>query len=327
MRFPAVSSDMANTLGGPRSRGPGSGGGAHMPKATKLLGVEPQDLLGVKPRHATAQSPSRAGPDDVAWPSMVDAALRNAEAPWDNFSSQDYWRHNYLTVQPEDREIIDRVSNFFICALADRGRVRRAIDVGSGANLYPALLMLPWTDQILLSDLSASNVNWLRRRVQDEDSSWDWQPFWVEMGKRPCYRQIGDPRKQLRGACLSEPGLAGIEQRSVFDLPRAQWQLGTMFFVAESITRDRAEFYRALSRFTGALTPGAPFAATFMAGSTGYPVAEIRFPALPITANDVVDHFAKLGVSDLSVHENQAETRVRPGYEGMIVATGFAGVG
>jgi hypothetical protein len=258
---------------------------------------------------------------------MADAAaLRNADAPWDNFSSQDYWHHNYVTVQPEDREIIDWVSAFLIQAFASRDRVRRAIDVGSGANLYPALLMLPWTDQILLSDFSASNVNWLRHRVLGADPTWEWQPFWDELGKRQGYGQIGDPRKQLREACKSERGLAGIEQRNVFDLPSAHWELGTMFFVAESITQDGTEFHAALRCFVGALTPGAPFATAFMAGSTGYPVAGIPFPALPITPNDVVEQFAKLGVKDLSVHENQTQVRVRPGYAGMIVATGFAGV-
>jgi len=256
---------------------------------------------------------------------MVDAALRNADAPWDTFSSQDYWRHNYEAVQPEDREIIGRVSNFFIRAFSGRTRVQHAIDVGSGANLYPALLMLPWTDQILLSDFSASNVGWLRRQVLDDDSGWDWQPFWHEMDKREGYNQIGDPRKQLGEACLAEQGLAGVEKRSVFDLPRAQWQLGTMFFVAESITQERTEFHAALRGFVGALTPGAPFAATFMAESTGYPVAGIPFPALPVTPDDIIDHFSRLGTSDLDVYLNQTQHRVRPGYTGMIVATGFAG--
>jgi len=256
---------------------------------------------------------------------MVDAASRNAEAPWDLFASQDYWRHNYLEVHPEDLEIIERVSNFFIRAFADRGRARRAIDVGSGANLYPALLMLPWTDQILLSDFSASNVSWLRHHVLGDGPSWRWQPFWNELDKRQGYGEIGDPRKHLREACTSEPGLAGVEQRSVFDLPHAQWQLGTMFFVAESITQNRSEFHAAVGCFVGALTPGAPFAATFMAGSTGYPVAGIRYPALPVTPDDVAGHLTSLGVSDLSVHLNQTEDRVRPGYTGMIVATGFAG--
>lgn len=263
--------------------------------------------------------------NDVPLPPMVNAALRNAEAPWDDFSPQAYWRHNYLEPQPEDLEIIERVSDFFARAFADRGRARRAIDVGSGANLYPALLMLPWTDQILLSDLSASNVSWLRDSVFGDDSAWDWQPFWGELGGREGYNQIGDPRKKLQVACNAEPGLAGIEQVSVFKLRHAQWQLGTMFFVAESMTQDAREFGAALTCFIGALTPGAPFAATFMRGSTGYPVDGIPYPALPITLDDVARHFTDLGVKDLTVELNRTEDRVRPGYTGMIVATGFAG--
>lgn len=289
-----------------------------MVKETKLLDARLGDVL-AKRRDCAAR-------DDVQLSSMAGAASRNADAPWNNFSSEDYWCHNYVTVQPEDQEIIDWTSSFLIRAFANRDRVRCAIDVGSGANLYPALLMLPWTDQILLSDFSASNVSWLRHRILDDDSTWEWQPFWDEMDKHQGYRQIGDPRKQLREACKSEHGRAGIEQRNVFDLPSAQWDLGTMFFVAESITQDDAEFHAALRCFIGALTPDAPFAVAFMAGSAGYPVAGIPFPALPITANDVVEQFAKLGVKDLSVHENQTQVRVRPGYTGMIVATGFAGV-
>jgi hypothetical protein len=288
---------------------------------------KPAELLVPGSRDIVANSQDCASRDDVPLPSMVDAAaLRNADAPWDHFSSQDYWCHNYMTVQPEDREIIDWAGGFFVQAFADRDRVRRAIDVGSGANLYPALLMLPWTEQILLSDFSASNVSWLRDQVRQDDSRWDWQPFWDELGSRPGYSEIGDPRKQLREACVSEPGLAGIEQRSIFDLPPAQWELGTMFFVAESMTQDGAEFHAALRCFARALTPGAPFATAFMAESNGYPVAGVEYPALSVTADDIAEHFTALGVSDLSVHLNRTEDRVRPGYTGMIVATGFAGV-
>ena len=118
------------------------------------------------------------------------------------------------------------------------------------------------------------------------------------MHKADGYNEIGVPRKQLREACAGEQACAGVEQRSVFDLPAAQWDLGTMFFVAESITEDPAEFRDAVARFVGALKPGAPFAATFMAGSDGYPVAGTRFPALPITAADVSEHLTALGAAD-----------------------------
>lgn len=265
--------------------------------------------------------------DALRLPSMVDATMRqrNADAKWNDFSSDDYWSHNYQTVQPEDREIIDKVSRFFVEAFDGRDLAGRAIDVGSGSNLYPALLMLPWADQILLTDYSLRNVNWLSHHVIDDHAPWTWHPFWHEIEKRQGYSQISEPRKQLKEACSGESEYSGIAQYSVFELPQGKWQLGTMFFVAESITQDPAEFRTAVSRFIGALEEGAPFAAAFMAGSAGYKVAGTNFPALQITPADVEQHLTALGVSGLSIYLSQTPHRVRPGYSGMIAATGIAG--
>jgi NNMT/PNMT/TEMT family len=255
----------------------------------------------------------------------IDAnVLRNADAPWNMFSSHDYWHRNYSELQAEDLEIIRRVSIFFGSALAGGPPVQRAIDVGAGTNLYPALLMLPWTRQILLADFSKSNVSWLHDQLADQASRWPWRPFWREMRRAKGYSRVHRPRRRLMEACASEPGHAGIEQLSVFDLPKARWNLGTMFFVAESITEDPAEFRTAVAAFVGALTPGAPFAAAFMAGSDGYPVDGTRFPALPIKRDDVRGHLIELGVREPSVDLLDTSNRVRDGYSGMIVATGFA---
>jgi len=266
--------------------------------------------------------------DTLTFPFMVDVAtdapVLNADVPWNRFSSDDYWAKNYRELLPEDREIIRLVSNFFISAFADRPpALRRGVDVGSGTNLYPALLMLPWAEQIMLTDFSASNVDWLRRQLDDESTPWTWGPFWDQLHKAEGYNEIGEPRKQLRWACDSASGRAGVEQRSVFGLPAEQWDLGTMFFVAESITEDREEFRDAVAHFVGALKPGAPFAAAFMAGSDGYPVDGTQFPALPIKPGDVRQHLTELGVREPSVDLLQTKHRVRDGYAGMIVATGF----
>jgi hypothetical protein len=264
---------------------------------------------------------------------MVDASVRlrngtvrrNISAPWDAFSSQEYWRINYAELHPEDQEIVHRVSRFFHKAFNNRGRAQSAIDVGSGTNIYPALMMLPWTEKILLTDHSASNVQWLKCDVAHRDEPWTWQPFWGEVSDLEGYNRVADPRGQLRQACAGPPGFAGIEKRSVFDLPEAQWQLGTMFFVAESITEAPDEFQDAIGAFVRSLQPESPFAAAFMAGSKGYPVAETRYPAVPITEAHVRERFEKLGVSELSVDFLKTKKRVREGYEGMIVATGIVG--
>jgi NNMT/PNMT/TEMT family len=254
----------------------------------------------------------------------VDSNVLNADDLWNTFSPSDYWRRNYSKLQAEDQEIIRLVSGFLASAFADRAPARRAIDVGSGTNLYPALLMLPWTEQILLADYSESNVSWLQDQVADDTDPWAWRLFWREMREAKGYRDVDMPRKRLREACVGKPGFAGIERLSIFDLPEARFDLGTMFFVAESITKEPEVFRDGVERFVSALKPGAPFAAAFMAGSDGYEVADTVFPAVPITSDDVMWHLDALGVREPSVELLKTSHRVRDGYAGMIVATGCA---
>jgi hypothetical protein len=185
--------------------------------------------------------------------------------------------------------------------------------------------MLPFADRIMLTDYSANNVRWLRHHVVDEDAPWTWQPFWDEMRTVEGYHRISEPHKQLREACAPKPGLAGVEQCSVFDLPPGRWQVGTMFFVAESITEEPEEFREAVGCFVGALKHGAPFATAFMGGSKGYLVDRTPFPSVPISEVDVKNLFTDLGARDLSVWQTQGQEKVRKGYEAMIVATGIAG--
>jgi hypothetical protein len=259
--------------------------------------------------------------------SVVETAIptHNADVRWADFQSEEYWDRNYAELLLPDKKILQLVGSFFSKTCPLNLRVERAIDVGSGTNLYPALLMLPWADQIQLTDYSESNVRWLRGQVMDDDQVWTWEPFWRELHTFKGYNQISDPRKLLRGACTGTADRAAIEIRSVFDLPRAQWQLGTMFFVAESITTDPEEFAKATEFFVGALEPHSPFAAAFMSGSEGISLGEVIYPALPITAQDIWHHFTRLHVDGLSVDELEASELVRDGYEGMIVATGITG--
>ncbi len=275
-----------------------------------------------------ADAPDMARSRPLALPTMVDtvdAQVRNAQAPWADFSSEKYYDHNYKIMLAEDQEIMQRVSLFFAKAFANRDRAECAIDVGSGANLYPALLMLPWTRNILLTDYSPPNVDWLDREVREESTPWPWESFWLELKAAKGYEDVEDPRRQLKKACLGDPHRAGIKRESVFTLPEDQWQLGTMFFVAESITEDLAEFRAAVGKFVSALQKDAPFAATFMAESDGYRVGTTWFPARSVTSEQVRECFEDLGVNKLTVAMTEKPAKVRDGYKGMIIATGIAG--
>lgn len=241
----------------------------------------------------------------------------NAEAPWDAFDPLAYVNHNYKDVIPEDEAIISLVRAHFadhFRAIPDRPV--RGIDVGAGANLYPAFAMLPWCDEITLLDRAKQNVSYLRRQRVSYDPSWD--AFWDLLCQDEAYAALpSDPRERFAE-------VTRVERADLFALGgrREQWSLGTMFFVAESLSTSHEEFRQAVECFLLSLVPGAPFAAAFMEHSQGYFVGDTHFPACDVGEAEIrsgIEVHAE-GLRMFTVGQPDA---VRPGYTSMIVACGF----
>ncbi len=243
--------------------------------------------------------------------------MRNDAVAWSDFDAGEYWKNNYASVLPEDAEIIQWASKFLIEACGQRSGLKKAVDVGAGSNLYPALLMLPWAEQIVFTEYASPNIRWLRENLADAPGEWHWQPFWDLVAALPCYRTVGQPRRRL--AAVHE-----IRRLSIFDLPPCTWNLGSMFFVADGMTTDVAEFESAVRSFLGALMPGSPFIMAFMEGSSGYAVRGVRFPAVRVTPRSLEALLADLPVTGASVlRTDNSIRRVRPGYDAMLLVTGF----
>lgn len=237
----------------------------------------------------------------------------NREAPWDFFDSLSYFDHNYSELRDDDREIVTIVRDFFADHFRSPPVPRlRGIDVGAGTNLYPALTLLPWCSEILLYERAPTNVAWLRGQIDHLGANW--APFWDVLCASDSYRDLGNPAAALHSTAVVKPG-------DLFELPSNQWEIGTMFFVAESMSNHRDEFEEAVARFLGALVPDAPFAIAFMENSLGYTVGDRDFPAYPVTETDVrrcLDKYAKHDVTRIAIPGKP----VRDGYTGMLVACG-----
>jgi NNMT/PNMT/TEMT family len=242
---------------------------------------------------------------------------RNSAASWSEFDAHEYWKNNYASVLPEDEQIIRCASNFLIEACSARSPFRRAVDVGAGTNLYPALLMLPWTEHIFLTEYSPANIDWLSANLADAPGEWVWQPFWNLMAGLPGYENVEQPRHRLATS-------HGLHHLSIFHLPRRTWDLGSMFFVADGITSDEAEFESAVRSFINALTPSAPFMMAFMEGSSGYDVSGVSFPAVKVTLESLSTLLAGLPVTGAKiVRTDNSARQVRTGYDAMLLATGY----
>ena len=246
-----------------------------------------------------------------------DPPTPNDAAPWSEFDADEYYKVNYASVLPEDAEIIQWASKFLIEACGAPARLRRAVDVGAGTNLYPSLLMIPWAEHIVFTEYAPRNIDWLGKNLTHTPGEWDWQPFWDLVAGLPCYQAIDDPRGRLAAAHEIRP-------LSIFDLPRREWDLGSMFFVADGMTTDEAEFELAVRAFLDALLPGSPFLMAFMEGSEGYDVSDLQFPSVKVTPQSLDALLADLPVTGTSVlrTDNSAKP-LRDGYDAMLLVTGF----
>lgn len=244
--------------------------------------------------------------------------MRNDAAPWSDFDAAGYAKVNYASVLPEDEEIIRFAASFLINACGTRPPVR-AVDVGAGPNLYPALLMLPWTTHIVFTEYAQTNIDWLTENLAPASGEWAWQPFWDLMADLPGYQNVVQPRQRLAAS-------HDIRSLSVFDLPGNTWDLGSMFFVADGISSDENEFEAAVRSFLGALTPGSPFMMAFMEGSAGYDVSGVQFPAVKITRGSLTELMAALPITGVSILRTDNSVRpARSGYDAMLLVTGYLG--
>jgi hypothetical protein len=234
----------------------------------------------------------------------------NEEFPWDTFDSEWYLRHNYGTLRDDDQDILVRLAEFFSSV---RGpRLLHGIDVGTGTNLYPSLAMLPLCSQITMHERAKTNCRWLGRETTAYSGIW--QPYWDVLAKWPMYAPIGDPRWAVHER-------ARVRRGSIFDLPRNAYDVGTMFFCAESITERVDEFMRATRCFLRSLKSNAPFAAAFMRNSDGYDVNGVHFPAVAITEDDVQKCLDSEGIRKATVIKIDSANPLRDGV-GMVLMTG-----
>jgi hypothetical protein len=248
-----------------------------------------------------------------------DAVHKNELYDWDGFDGQAYFEHNYRSMRRDDAVMLSLASDWFDRNAASGGL--NSVDVGSGTNLYPTLSLLRCSRKVTLYEYSRKNVEWLKAAIQHVPESWQAFVNLLESDNAADSADLAARfeliQEQVREKCVAEHG-------SIFDLPEAQWQIGTMFFVAESLTEDYGEFCGALGCFLGALVPGAPFVAAFMADSTGYDVGEARYPAVSLNQKQLevafagCDRIGRLEICPVKIDPKP----IRPGYTGYLVARG-----
>lgn len=241
------------------------------------------------------------------------------ESSWEQFDSDEYVTRNYGTrILPEDRTIINIVTDQLAQLNIPFKDAKLVADIGSGPNLYPAMILAPYlTDDgaIDLIEYSSSNRSYVQATIAqtpEERSGGIWNKFEELM--------IGTAGDQYLGCLERVCELGNSVLGSVFALPKSRYDIVSSYFVTESITSSRQEFWLATRNLATTVRPGGIIIAAHMVGSRGYQAGEgTHYPAVELSVEEIVQAYRDAGLTfSLSVVE-QTMLKARDGYQKMMV--------
>lgn len=238
----------------------------------------------------------------------------NSAYDWSKFDSEAYFQHYYGDPHPDDDLVVRLTVEAF---KAQPSPIARSIDIGTGPNLFPLFSVAPRVGSLTAWEYAGSNVTWLQRELVSTTLRPQWRHWW-DVARAAYGEELPDnPIPMLKAK-------TEVRQGSIFDLPEREWDAATMFFCAESITRDRAEFERATACFARCVKTGGFLLGCFLVHSGGYVVADRPFPVLSLTAEEIIAAFSQHATDVRSEMIGIVEREIRSGYSGFVFLTGRA---
>lgn len=239
---------------------------------------------------------------------------------WAAFDPYEYVKRNYGDkILEEDRQIIVTVIGALAGLGVQLGSLELVADIGSGPNLYPSMLMVPYIKngaKIDMLEWSPANREYMTKLLAGqlaEDQAATWRKFEVFMRQ-----QAGDI---YEGCEANAKAAVNITEGNIFELPEAQYDLVSSYFVAESIVDSNMPFREAMQSLAKAIKPHGVLIVAHMVGSEGYYAGEgTLFPAVNLSVADLKEAYADadLDCTIVPVGENTSE-KAREGYHGMAV--------
>lgn len=238
----------------------------------------------------------------------------NRDVAWERFDTGGYVADNYATVHPLDRDIIAALSPHY--AAIPAGSLASSLDVGTGPNLYPLMLVAAASRRLEAVDCSTPNLRYLQR-VCEKGPGPGWQHFWALCREHnPALPDdVDDVLRRVE-----------VRRGDAFALPSRRHDLVSMFFVAESVTGVAAEFEQLCRSFADAAVPGGHLVAAFMAGMPSYELGGECLPSYPVDEGAI--RAALRGhADDLRLRRLPADPTLPYEHDGVLLLTARAPLG
>lgn len=241
----------------------------------------------------------------------------NADYQWSQFDPEAYFEQYYGEPHPDDDHVV-RLAAGALKEAVPEGALD-VVDVGIGPSLIPFLCALPRARRLTGWEFAERNIAWLKDELDRDAMRPQWRHFW-DVAREAYGAEWNLPENPI--PLLRE--MSDLRQGSIFDLPARTWDAATMFFCAESITKQQREFEAACAAFARAVRPGGTLAAAFLVRSEGYVVADYPFPALNLSAEAIAQVFAPHAGEIRTEQVGIVDREIRSGYSGMLFLTAVA---
>ncbi len=226
---------------------------------------------------------------------------------WNGFPTTTYLTNNYGVLHEEDMRIMQLTADFY----KSINPIDSVIDVGTGPNLYPALTLLPFAKKITLTDISESNLKFLRE--QTVSPSHIWSQYWRMLMKHDrAYRSGLYPQKLQTVA---------VRKHNILTATSRRYTLATSHFCLEAISNQIDVFMNACKRFTELVHPDGYLVAVFMENSTHYFVDGVRYPTITVNQTLLLQIFGRLTKNINIVRIPRSKKPIRSGYSGILLLT------
>jgi hypothetical protein len=239
---------------------------------------------------------------------------------WESFSPEAYVKQHYTTqIIPEDQEIIRFVVDQLVKNHVKPGSVRLAADIGSGPNFYPAMLLAPYIaddgaiDMIDYGTVHHRYVQSVVARYKDSGETGEWAKYEQFM--------VGVGGPMYTGAFKRVCEVGYPVQGSIFALPRNRYDVVASYFVSDSITTSRSEFWESIQTISQSVRRDGFLIFAHMIGSHEYTAgSNTHFPSVELTTSDVAEAYRDAKLDFELVEVNDKFVKTRDGYRSMAVA-------
>lgn len=233
------------------------------------------------------------------------------------FDPDTYFEHYYREPHPDD-DLVLRLTCAALKNARPSGKLE-TIDVGTGPNLYPLFAALPRARSLTVWEYSKTNIEWLRRELAGDAMRPQWTHFWA-VAREAHNGGAGLPDNPI--PLLRERTI--LHEGSIFDLPKRNWDAATMFFCAEAVTTNPAEFDDACACLAQSVKPGGTIVAAFLVNSKSYELDGVRSPLMTLSEDSLRATFEKAATRVETRPIGIVKEEVRSGYTGMVLLTAEA---